>query len=87
MTAEQRRQTLTRWLRAGLDYRSWTVRETTNVLNEELIEDLYGSGQYKQLGDWLRLIGDKERLGALDRETMGQTPNMGVQPTPKLRGH
>lgn len=86
MTAEQRRQTIAGWVRAGLPYKTWTVRETTLVLYEELVEKLYSAGLKDDLRAFLRLCGDEGRLGALDRETMGQGSRVEVQPTPELRG-
>ena len=89
MTAEQGRQTIAGWVRAGLPYRTWTVRETTFVLYEEYVELLYNSGLIDGKGnlrEFLRLCGDEGRLGALDRETMGQGSRVEVQDTPPLRG-
>lgn len=86
MTAEQRRRTIADWTLAGLDWRSWGVREITFVLYEQLVRDLYESGQHDALRTFLRATGDKSRLGALDRDIMGQRGGVAVETTPKLRG-
>lgn len=58
----------------------------TFVLYEQLVTDLYEAEQFDDLRSFLRFAGDHERLGALDREKMGQTGGVTPEPTPALRG-
>lgn len=86
MTGVNKRRTIANWLLQGLPYRTWTAREMTWVLYEELVTALYEARAFDDLRSFLKTANDTSRLGALDREIMGQRNGVEVQDTPRLRG-